>query len=328
VLFRSDIGAPSPVRTNEVTGTIAARDIGDARSTDHFYAFTGTPGDLLITVQSQNMNGDVDVFTASGLRPLMKFTFYAGSSEPTTKSIYLRQRQDLILRVEARSPNDDEASYRIHFGGSFAPIEGGPTLAEGENNSSGSPAAETRTVKKGRRVTSAGARIYEPPEPQPEVAAAPTPELTPEAAEATKSEPPKATTRAPRTRRPARGSKRSGTTTTTTAAKEPDANAESPATPSDTTPAEPAPAENKSTTPRRGSRRGTNARKQTTPASEPEPQTGPRLVIETNDGILIERYMSTVRRVTVENGVVVVTGKDGKVDRIQLANVVRMSISP
>jgi CRISPR/Cas system-associated endonuclease Cas1 len=38
--------------------------------------------------------------------------------------------------------------------------------------------------------------------------------------------------------------------------------------------------------------------------------------------------MSTVRRVTVENGQVVVVGKDGKIQRIPLANVLRMSISP
>jgi hypothetical protein len=38
--------------------------------------------------------------------------------------------------------------------------------------------------------------------------------------------------------------------------------------------------------------------------------------------------MSSVRRVTVENGLVVILGKDGKVERVQLANIVRMSIAP
>jgi CRISPR/Cas system-associated endonuclease Cas1 len=52
------------------------------------------------------------------------------------------------------------------------------------------------------------------------------------------------------------------------------------------------------------------------------------LVNETNDGTLIDRYMTTVRRVTVENGQVVVVGKDGKIQRIPLANVVRMTIAP
>src|SRR5262245_27278682 len=67
-----DARTPSPIRRNEVVGRISARDIGDARLTDHFYTFAGTPGDLLITIETRNLNGDIDVFTASGLRPLLK----------------------------------------------------------------------------------------------------------------------------------------------------------------------------------------------------------------------------------------------------------------
>ena len=63
-------------------------------------------------------------------------------------------------------------------------------------------------------------------------------------------------------------------------------------------------------------------------AVEPEPESGPRLVIETNDGTMIDRYMSSVRRVVVERGQVVVTGNDGKIERVPLASVVRMSIAP
>src|ERR1700750_984485 len=74
-----DPNAPSPVRSNSITGRIAARDLGDARLTDHYYAITGTPGDLLITVNSSNLNGDIDVFTAGTLRPLLKLTIYAES---------------------------------------------------------------------------------------------------------------------------------------------------------------------------------------------------------------------------------------------------------
>src|SRR3954462_9920650 len=98
-----DPNAPSPVRSNNVTGRIAARDLGDARLTDHYYAFTGTPGDLLITVDSTNLNGDLDVFTAGSLQPLLKLTLYAENTAPVTKGIYLRKRESLILRVEARS---------------------------------------------------------------------------------------------------------------------------------------------------------------------------------------------------------------------------------
>src|SRR6476469_3412679 len=125
-----DQNSPTPVRSNTVVGQIAARDLGDSRMTDHYYALTGTPGDLLITIQSQNLNGDVDVFTAGTLRPLLKLTLYAEISTPVTKSIYLRKREDLILRIEARSPNDDEGTYRLSFGGSFQPIVGGPEISE------------------------------------------------------------------------------------------------------------------------------------------------------------------------------------------------------
>ena len=295
-----DPNTPFPVRSSNVSGRIAARDLGDARLTDHYYAFTGTPGDLLITVQTNNLNGDVDVFTAGTLRPLLKITLYAEIAAPVIKGIYLRKREDLILRVEARSPNDNEGTYRLAFGGSFEPVPGGADINEAET-----PTTETTTSSPGtRRVSSVGARIEEPaPPPVTEVAATPAPEPTPEPTPEAKPvetpkevEPPaeveaKKTAPAPRNtrgRRPA-GRRPAPTTTDTVAATE---------------------------------------ELKPKPAPEPEPEIGPRLVIETNDGTLINRSMSTVRRVTVENGQVVVTGKDGKIDRILLVNVVRMSIAP
>lgn len=315
----ADITRPAPVTTNDVTASIAARDLGDARLTDHFYAFTGTPGDLLITVDSKNMNGDVDVFTAAGLRPLLKFSIYAGGSGAISKSVYLRQRQDLILRVEARTPNDDDAVYRIHFGGAFESIAG-PLLAENEESSAQPSVTEGQAGKKGRRVSSVGARIEEPPET--EAVSAASPEPTPaETAVETKPEAPKSAAPNTRNRRPARGIKRSDSSQPAeTAGSETDASAATSETSAPVSESKPAPR-------RRGSRRGTTARA-TPPEPEPEPNTGPKLVIETNDGTLIERYMSTVRRVTVDSGLIVVVGKDGKIQRVALANVVRMTIAP
>jgi len=291
-----DPNAPSPVRSNSVTGRIAARDLGDARLTDHYYAFTGTPGDLLITVNSKNLNGDIDVFTATTLRPLLKLTLYAESTSPVTKGVYLRRREELILRIEARSPNDDEGTYRLFFGGSFEPIVGGPEIAEAET-----PTTETTTPggRKTKRVSSVGARIEEPEPPVTEVATtAPTPEPTPEATPEAKP------------------------VETPTPEKSPEG--EKPATVRNTRGRRPV---------RRPAPRVRETAPPTTveepkPKPEPEPEVGPRLVIETNDGTLINRSMSTVRRVTVENGQVVVTGKDGKIDRILLVNIVRMSIAP
>jgi len=321
----TDIAWPSPVRTNEVRATIPARDLGDPRVTDHFYAFIANPGDLLITVDSRNLNGDIDVFTSSGLRPLLKFTVYAGSSSPITKGLYLRKQESLILRVEGRTPDDDDAVYRLRFGGAFQPITSGP-LAEHEEALE--PATTAATSNKGdRRVSSVGARIDEP-----RTEAAETPTETPSPITSSEPEPKpaaaKPATRNTRTRgtvarrtRPARTPRPK-----TTDAPKPDETvakdesgekptAESSETVTPTTPARPA-------------RRGRGARATKPPAPQETDDSGPRLVIETGDGTLVDRSMGGVRRVTVENGQVVVIGKDGKIQRIPLASVVRMTIAP
>ena len=312
------------MRTNEVRGAIPARDVGDPRVTDHFYAFTGTPGDVLITVDSRNLNGDIDIFTASSLRPLLKFTVYAGSSSPITKGIYLRKQEDLILRVEGRTPNDDEAVYRLHFGGAFEPITSGP-LAEHEDAVQAATTGETSSTG-GRRVSSVGARIDEP---RADVAEAPRVAPTPDAASesesgtaATKPTPKYTRPRRPVTRRPrpSRAPKPVDAPkpddTATTGDTEEKSTTESSRT---DTPAAVEPS----------SRKGKSARvpKNTAPAQEPD-DSGPRLIIETSDGTLVDRAMGGVRRVTVENGQVVVIGKDGKIQKIPLANVVRMTIAP
>ena len=175
-----DANFPTPIRANTLIGRIAARDLGDARLTHHFYAFRGNPGDVLITVNSRNLNGDIDVFTATTLRPLLKLTLYAESTTPVSKGIYLRRPEDLILRVEARTPNDDEGTYQILFGGSFQPIEGGLDIAE--NETPDTPTTEVpSTERRTKRVSSVGARIDEPTPPVTEIAVAtPSPEPTPE----------------------------------------------------------------------------------------------------------------------------------------------------
>jgi hypothetical protein len=169
-----DARAPSPVYTNEVVGRIGARDIGDARLTDHFYSFSGTPGDLLITVETRNLNGDIDVFTAGALRPVFKLVLYAEVNTPVTKSVFLRTREDLILRVEARTPNDEEGTYHISFGGSFEPI-----LVSSSRDANSELASAPLATRKGKRVSSVGARIEAPTPPPLEIAEATKAEPTP-----------------------------------------------------------------------------------------------------------------------------------------------------
>ena len=322
----TDIAWPSPVRSNEVRAAIPARDLGDPRVTDHFYAFIANPGDLLITVDSRNLNGDIDVFTSSSLRPLLKFTVYAGSSLPITKGLYLRRQESLILRVEGRTPDDDDAVYRLHFGGAFEAITSGPLV---EHEDALGPATTAATSNKGdRRVSSVGARIDEPP-----AEVAETPKETPSPIISTEPESKaaaaKPATRKTRTRgtvarrtrpartppkpKPADEPKPDETVAKGETGEKP--NTESTETETPTAPARPA-------------RRSRGSRTTKPPAPQESEDGGPRLVIETGDGTLVDRSMGGVRRVTVENGQVVVIGKDGKIQRIPLASVVRMTIAP
>ncbi len=117
-----DQNFPTPITANEISGRIPARDLGDARLTTFYYTFDGIQGDVFINVVTTNFNGDIDVFTASDLRPLTKITAYADSpNNETGRVVYLRQPVKLILRVEGRTPNDDAATFQIKFAGSFAP---------------------------------------------------------------------------------------------------------------------------------------------------------------------------------------------------------------
>jgi hypothetical protein len=270
---------------------------------------------MVVTVESRNLNGDVDLFTAGSLRPLTKLSMYAGdTAASTTKSIYFKREESLILRVEARSPNDETGSFRIRFEGAFAPIVGearepepiAPTVPE-----------QNTTGRKTKRVTATGARIEEPivesatKTPEREAPPTVTPEATatektPEKSEPapTGTEPPARTkarpTRPRRPRTPRTPSPRTARTRPKPAATE----SQPPAQP------EPPPAT-------------------TTPPATPEATTaGPRLIIETRDGLRVERYMTSVRRVTVENGQIVVVLKNGKTERQPMTNVLKMSIEP
>jgi hypothetical protein len=309
----TDIEFPTPIRTNEISGTIAPRDIGDARLTRYFFSLTGMPGDLIVTVESRNLNGDVDLFTTGTLRPLAKLSMYGGDrATTTTKSIYFKREEALILRVEARSPNDSEGSFRVRFEGSFAPFMG--EAREPEPILAATPQASASSGKT-RRVTSTGARIDEPVVEPTEKASAPdttpdtmtgtaTTEKTPGTSEPAATETaPRTTARQPRVRRPRtpRASSRTARNRPAPSIVESQPTAQPETSPETTTPAAPE------------------------AAAAPS---GPRLIIETKDGLRLERYMTTVRRVTVDNGQVVVILKNGKTERQPFANVLKMSIEP
>lgn len=145
---------PTPATANEISGTIPARDIGDSRLTRHFYTFFGDNGDLDLTIETANFDGDIDVFEAATLRPLVKITIYA-ASQPTKTSriVYFRQRQRVILRVEGRTLSDEPASYQINLSGTFA-------AANLSDSPDIEPTVENKTSANAvARVNSAGAII-------------------------------------------------------------------------------------------------------------------------------------------------------------------------
>jgi hypothetical protein len=350
---------PTPVGSREIDGAIAARDIGDGRLTDHFYGFAGVPGDFYITVRTKNLNGDIDIFTAGELRPLMKITIYAESTTAVTKNLYFRKNERLILRVEARTPNDEDGTYHISFSGSFEPIPGGVLLAESEKQSSEREKQPAKSGnRRGTRVSSVGARIEEP-----EVAVAPTPEPSPmetpspETAKPSSTKPVRNTNarnargRRTPTRKPANSS--ANETANKPTAESGKVSESSEATPGETTKTEapkteppktenttgtkPSTEENppntetseanteKKTPP---ARRGNSRRNPATRAKAEPPENNARLVIQERDGTQIEYLMINVKRVTVENGVIVIVSTDDVVTRVPMAKVLRMSIGP
>ncbi len=156
-----DAAFPTPVTTNEISGVIPARDIGDPRLTTYYFIFNGNRGDVFINIVTNNFNGQIDIFTAKGQEPRTKITVYADNPEPETgRVIYQRQPERLIVRIQGRTPNDDPATYQLKFAGSFAPITG--AAAENTNEF---PDILARSEGE-RRVTSTGEIL--PPEPKPE----------------------------------------------------------------------------------------------------------------------------------------------------------------
>ncbi|MDQ3635998.1 MAG: hypothetical protein M3405_16065 [Acidobacteriota bacterium] len=121
-----DQNAPTPLTTDEISGQIKARDIGDSRLTTYYFVFNGDRGDVFINVVTRNLNGDIDIFTAKTLQPRTKISVYANNSVTETgRVVYMRQPEKLILRVQGRTPNDDPATFQIKFAGSFQALSGG-----------------------------------------------------------------------------------------------------------------------------------------------------------------------------------------------------------
>lgn len=329
----SDQNFSTPVTSNEISGTIRARDVGDARLTSYYYQFDGDQGDLFINVATRNFTGDIDVFTQSGLKPLTKIVVYADFGESETgRVIYLRKPEKMILRIQGRTPGDDAATFRIKFAGGFVASTQAEPTAE--------PALPNLTAKNesGIRVNSVGTIVEIIPRATPTPAPGErtagifdersgvqeTDKEKPDAAE-TKSDgkvadsaekklevvvteniPEKTETRTPTP--PARRRITRGRRTP----------------PKSSPPAEgAASAKTVAKTPPPRTRR--TAPTTATP-KEPDPLEKINLVIMFKDGTTIERPMSEVLRFTVDKGVLTVISRDGSIGRYSILDVAKVTI--
>lgn len=302
----SDQNFPTPVISNEIAGTIKARDIGDARLTTYFYAFNGIQGDIFINVVTRNFSGDIDVYLVDGLRPLTKMVIYAaetGTNE-TGRLVYLRKAEKLLLRIEGRTPNDDPAAFRIKFGGSFVALS--PKSKDGAQT----VPKITSGDETGVQVNSVGTIIE--PEPKPPVVADKAPPATEDKVPpVTEDKPPPVTpenTAEPTTEKPAEtdavrdrasrsGKKRSGRR-----------------------PVKPA-ASNRPPNPPVNIPVTTAA-----PEKKPDPLEKIRLVIVFKDEKVVEFPMSDVISFSVDKGILTVITKDGNTAYYSIFGVAKVTI--
>lgn len=312
---------PTAVTSNEISGTIKARDIGDARLTSYFYVFNGNQGDIFINVVTKNLDGDIDVFTADGLRPLTKIRVYSDNPEGETgRVIYLRQPQKLILRIEGKTPTDEPATFRIKFAGSFQAIAGTPETDEKDPEVAGREDSDVR-------VNSVGTIIEVKPKPKP----TPKPSTAKVESEDSKKtdeqrEPETVGSRTDKKEEPETDKedkkpevvitenlpdKKDEKRDEKVAEKEPPAN--DPATENRVKPKKPR------TTTR------TEKKSEVAPVS-PSELGNIRLVVDFKDGRKIERPMSEILKFGVDKGILTIIAKDGSIGRYSILDIAKITV--
>jgi hypothetical protein len=327
---------PTPVTSNEINGTIKARDIGDSRLTSYFYTFNGNQGDVFINVVTKNLDGDIDVFTAENLRPLTKITVYSDNPDSETgRVIYLRQPQKLVLRVEGRTPTDEPATFRIKFAGSFQPIAG---IAETDESKQPKVTSKEETDV---RVNSVGTIIAVKPKPTP------TPKPTvakvekeetkkPDEKEAAKVEK-EETENLPKKDEPEENKedKKPEVIVTENVPEKKDApevNKEETVaeeeTPKKTVPTN---KRQKTRNPRTAAKTETNTKptpaKKTEPTPvEPSELASINLIVLFKDGRKIERPMSEILKFGVDKGILTIIAKDGSIGRYSILDIAKITV--
>ncbi len=309
-----DQNFPTPLTSNQLSGTIKARDIGDSRLTTYYFTFDGGQGDIFINVVTNNLNGDIDIFTVEGLRPLTKMVVYADSSDSETgRVIYLRKPEKVLMRIEGRSPNDDPATFSIKFAGSFSPSS---YVAETEE-------PKLPEVKKESNsdviVNSVGTIIGVKPKPTPEPKETVAENVKKEKNETieNKAEDEKITEKTESEK-----TEESKSETSEEIEKKAENN-------SDETVKETNAAEKKNTEIAEKIEKTVKPKKnreKTKKTSEPNPLENIRLVVLLKDGGKIERPISEVIKFGVEKGILTIINKDGTIARYSILDVEKVTI--
>ncbi len=323
----TDANLPTPLDVRVVEAVIAPRDIGDARLTRHYYVFTGAQGDLEINLTSSNLNGDVDIFTFDNLRPVTKLTMFAGIEfNRVTKSVFIRDEELLLLRVEARTAGDEQGRYRVELSGAFASapenLLAAARAAAAQQTEEANVEASGTT---GRRVSSVGGRLETEAvtnaETAPSIVAAPP-------AFETDAETSSAPVEIPRTRR--RNTRRESARTRrgTSPPRPPRVPRRARAESTEPQPAVTQPSTEKSATATAEARENETRTQAESAADAPSQLPGLRLVIETKDGRRLERAMSNIKRVTVTNGELVIVTNTNRVERLSMKTILRVAVEP
>ncbi len=313
---------PTPIRSNEISGVIQARDIGDARLTTHYYTFTGNQGDIFINVVTKNLDGDIDVFTADTLKPLTKIVVYSDASDNETgRVVYLRQSQKLILRVEGRTPNDQPASYRLKFAGSFE-----PSAEVAASDDIKEPEVTTKR-ESDITVNSVGTIISVKPKPTPKPIERET--VAPIAKKPAEKTADRETTPTPVEPEPAMTVDREDTKKVPEKVAQTESRSKPEVVVTDELPKKDAPAKKTKTSPVSKTRQPVPAKTASRPVvvpKTPNPLEAINLVVLFKDGTKIERPMSEILKVSVDKGILTIVHKDGSIGRYSILEVAKMTI--
>ena len=321
---------PTPVSTNELSGAIKPRDVGDSRLTTYYYWFEGSQGDVFVNLVTRNFAGDVDFFVQNGLRPLTKIVVYPDFGEVETgRVIYLRKPEKLLLRVQGRTPNDDPAQFRVKFAGSFVAVSGAGS-AEPEI-----PKVTGETVGS-VRVNSVGTILQPPPRPVKDETPAPVAVVeSTDSKEIPKSE---AETEAAKNEPgEARSVPKVELVITDDTVKEASAKAPARRTtpPRRTRTSRTAPPKRVSTPPdspvseieeKKETDVDPTKDETKTAESKVDPLANVQLVILFKDGRKIERPILEVARFSVDRGVLTVVAKGGRIGRYSMVDVAKVTI--